>query len=147
MHRLFSIALFLIAASALSTGASAQNAYKCGNSYSQTPCPDAVPVDAGDKRTSAQKMQADAATARTAQTANAMEKDRLTLEKKAPTASKGTTADLSPPTNETPPQAGRNKKKAPAYFTAQVPGEKKVKKKIAKAAKATKAKKEAARNP
>jgi hypothetical protein len=95
-------------------------------------------------------MQADAATARTAQTANAMEKDRLTLEKKAPTASKGTTADLSPPaanTNETPPQAGRNKKKAPAYFTAQVPGEKKVKKKIAKAAKATKAKKEAARNP
>ena len=35
--------IILIAACALSTGATAQKTYKCGNSYSQLPCPAAPP--------------------------------------------------------------------------------------------------------
>ena len=74
-------AIFLIATSALSTGVAAQNTYKCGDTYSQLPCPGGVVVDVTDKRTSAQKTQSDLATGRDARTAEAMEKARLQQEK------------------------------------------------------------------
>lgn len=74
-------ALVLIAITALSTAASAQNVYKCGDTYSQLPCPGGVVVDATDQRTSAQKAQSDLATGRDARTAEAMEKARLQQEK------------------------------------------------------------------
>lgn len=72
--------LFLIAAAHLSNGIAAQTVYKCGNSYSQLPCPNATVINA-DPRTSAQKTQADLATARDARNAAAMEKARLQQEK------------------------------------------------------------------
>ena len=75
-------AVVLIAiATVLSTGASAQNTYKCGDTYSQLPCPGGIIVNTTDKRTSAQKTQSDLATARDARTAEAMEKARLQREK------------------------------------------------------------------
>ena len=142
-------AIFLIAACALSPWASAQNAYKCGNTYSQTPCPGAVPVAIDDSRTSAQQKQTDAATAMTSKTASTLEKDRLAQEKRDLAANKPAlpvvNSSVKAPTDEPPKTSAKKKKKKgePEYFTAQVPGEKKTKAK-AKEAKASKAKKEAA---
>ena len=70
------------ALAALSSLATAQVSYKCGNSYSQTPCPDAVVLDKTDQRTSAQRAQADLATQRDARLAKTMEKARLQQEAK-----------------------------------------------------------------
>ena len=143
-------AIFFIAACALSPWASAQNAYKCGNTYSQTPCPGAVPVAVDDSRTSAQQKQTDAATAMTSKAAGTLEKDRLAQEKRDLAANKPASpvvnSGVKAPTDEPPKTSAKKKKKKgePEFFTAQVPGEKKTKVKVAKAAKATKAKKEAA---
>ena len=70
-------AIFYIALCALSTGATGQNVYKCGNAYSQKPCTDAVVVDVQDSRTPVQKAESDALIKRDAAAANAMEKTRL----------------------------------------------------------------------
>lgn len=59
--------------------------YRCGNSYSQTPCAEGpsheVMVD--DARSSAQKTQTEQATQRNAQAADALEKTRLQEEQRA----------------------------------------------------------------
>lgn len=135
-------AIFLIATCALSTGATAQLSYKCGDSYSQTPCPGATVINTTDRRTPAQKTQADLATGRVARTADAMEKARLQQEK---TDSAANTAPVPPTHLETASaaattQANKKKRKAPDYFTAQAPGEKK------KAAKKITAQKDAAKS-
>ena len=72
----------LVALAAFSSLATAQVSYKCGNSYSQTPCPDAAVLNNADQRTNAQKAQADLATQRDARLANTMEKARLQQEAK-----------------------------------------------------------------
>lgn len=82
MPRLTLTAALSCALAALPCAANAQLSYKCGNSYSQTPCPDAVVLDKTDQRTSAQKAQADQATQRDARLANTMEKARLQQEAK-----------------------------------------------------------------
>jgi len=82
MQRLPLTAALSCALAALPSLATAQLSYKCGNSYSQTPCPDAVVLDKTDQRTSAQKTQADQATQRDARLANTMEKARLQQEAK-----------------------------------------------------------------
>ncbi len=84
-------ALLFLTLSAAAMAAPAQVTYRCGNSYSQSPCPDAVIVDTRDARTGAQKTQTDVATQRDARVANALEKARLLQESKdraANTASK-----------------------------------------------------------
>jgi hypothetical protein len=128
-------ALFLIAVSALSAGASAQNVYKCGNVYSQTPCPGGVAVDASDSRSSADKTQRDATTVRTAQTADRMEKERLAQEKKdlvantpsmSPTAVRPSAAASSPVKPETAKKPKLIRPKKVDGFVAQVPGTQKI---------------------
>ena len=122
-------AIFIIATSVLSTGAVAQNAYKCGNAYSQIPCPGGVKLDALDSRTSAQKTQADLARRRDARTADAMEQARLQQEKIDRAANTPTVRSVSTAAASTPgtTQSKKKKKKKPEYFTAQAPGEKKKK--------------------
>lgn len=126
MPRLTARAIFFIALCALSTWSTAQNVYKCGNSYSQSPCPGGAVIDVTDQRTSAQKNQTDQASSRDAKTADSMEKARLRQEKADRVANR---AQL-PPTktvivnrNESP--KAKKKKKLPEFFTAQAPGEKK----------------------
>lgn len=87
MNRHLALATIVIATCSISTGAiglelgSRQNGiYRCGNSYSQKPCPDAVVVDVKDARTAEQKIQADATIRRDTATANAMEQERLAQE-------------------------------------------------------------------
>lgn len=75
-------ALLPLTLSAAALAASAQVTYRCGNSYSQSPCPGAVEVDTRDTRTGAQKAQTDLATQRDTHTANALEKARLLQESK-----------------------------------------------------------------
>ena len=77
MKLLASFTIILIAICGAFTRASAQNVYRCGNSYSQAPCPDGVPVDVQDARTAEQKIQSDANIRRETSTADAMEKKRL----------------------------------------------------------------------
>ena len=126
-HPLF--AMFLIASSALSTGATAQNIHKCGDTYSQLPCPGGAVINATDPRTIEQKSQMDLATARDTRAANALESARLQQEKvdlanntpplkpvNADSASKGRT--------NTGPKTKINKKKVPENFSAHTPREK-----------------------
>lgn len=74
-------AIVLISLCSAHQGLQAQNIYKCGNSYSQTPCAGASTLNLDDARTSAQKQQTDAAMRSDAKQAKALEKNRLVQEK------------------------------------------------------------------
>lgn len=78
-HWLF--ASIFIATSALNTWAKAENIYKCGSSYSQSPCPGGKQVNVDDSRDPQQKKRKDEITQRDAELARDMEKDRLATEK------------------------------------------------------------------
>ena len=130
--------IFLIAFCVLSTAAPGQKVYRCGDTYSQKPCADAVVIDVGDPRSPAQKAQADAETRRELAAANAMEKARLKEEaqmrsdraKLAQTQAKKTStppqnaasaADASH-TGAASKQANKShakKKKEPEFFTTR----------------------------
>ena len=58
-------------------GTQAQNLYRCGNEYRDTPCPGAVSVDARDPRTPAEKKLSDQQVSKDAELAEQMEKARL----------------------------------------------------------------------
>ncbi|MEY4884417.1 MAG: hypothetical protein RIS34_2271 [Pseudomonadota bacterium] len=136
-HHQLRFAIFLIATCTILTRADAQNVFKCGDSYSQTPCPGAALIDANDNRTGTQKAQADTATVRTAKLADQMEKDRLAQEARdlaagtPRNASKKAKSTKATVTGTTASEAAPNKTKAkkkkkktgPEYFTAQSPKE------------------------
>ncbi len=138
MTRSLQIATFLIAGCALSTGLKAQNVYRCGDSYSQSPCAGGKAIDAGDSRTRAQQAQAESDTARARQAAQALERDRQKQEaaaeraaRQAPQADAGRAQAAAPApaavhTHKTKPA------KQPPYFTARAADEKKDNKKAAK---------------
>lgn len=73
--------LRLLLAAALPAAAHAQTIYRCGNTYSQTPCAGAqalAPEPSADAaRDKERKAQADAATRRDLKTAETLEKNRL----------------------------------------------------------------------
>lgn len=64
----------------------AQSVYRCGNSYSQQPCAGGMAVAVEDERTPQQAAQSTASTRRDVALADAMEKQRLEDEKRAPMA-------------------------------------------------------------
>jgi hypothetical protein len=128
-------AIFLVATSSILTGAWAQNTYKCGNSYSQQPCPGGTLVDTADSRNSAQKQAAEQASQRNAKAAAAMEKARLQKDKadlqavapavKPVKPAKPRVAAASNPKDNRPAPISAKKPKlsSPEEFKAQVPGE------------------------
>jgi len=129
MNRTTATAFILMAFCALLTKAETQNAYRCGNSYSQAPCPGGVPVDADDSRSKAQKAQSDKVIKRDLRTADSMEKARLQQEEAQKRA-----AQISPekapatePTPGKPKHRTKKKSKTPEYFTSRTSGEKKSK--------------------
>jgi len=131
MKKVTSVALLFIAVCALSTGASAQTTYKCGNSYSQLPCPGGVALDPRDGRDSSQKIQSDTATLRDARAAEARQAERLAQEQKDLRANTPRSPATQLAATHAPevsgarqPRLHKNKQQA-EYFTAQVPGEKK----------------------
>lgn len=135
MKRLPGIALFLVALCAIQITAHGQNAYRCGNSYSQTPCPGGAAVDTADSRSSAQKAQSDAVIERDKATANSMEKSRLQQEE-ALRRQQGSVAPVqatkNPSTEKKVAQPVRHIRKYsqrnPDNFTAKAPSEPKKKK-------------------
>ncbi|TXT39858.1 MAG: hypothetical protein FD135_1867 [Comamonadaceae bacterium] len=123
-------ALFLIAASAYSINARAQNIYKCGNTYSSTACPEGRALDLSDERTPAQKQQTQAAARQDAQQADTLEKERLALEKAAlkqppsPTSTQHavTPSKTAPVITQITPKRLKRPGKKPEAFIAEIPG-------------------------
>ena len=108
----------------------AQPIYRCGSSYSQTPCASGQEIQASDARNTLQKQQTDDATRRDAALARSLEKERLAQEKQAltplhapvaaPAAPASRAATLSSDAKPIKPQrlnAGKGKD-----FVAEVPG-------------------------
>ena len=123
------IALLLALAGA--TAQAAGPVYRCGSSYSQTPCPGGTLVEAGDPRTAAQRAEARRIAAAERTAARKAEKERLAAEKKQRKepviASLGPTAAPSAPSKGSGKSAGKDadKRKAKAKdepFTAIAPG-------------------------
>lgn len=83
MNKTLAFALFLIATSALPTWAQGSKVYRCGATYSQTPCAQGVALEVQDARTPEQKLQADQSTVRDGVLANTLEKDRLQAQTQA----------------------------------------------------------------
>jgi hypothetical protein len=112
--------IFIVLAAAALAPAAAQNVYRCGDSYSQTPCAGGAVVNSDDPRSASQRAQTTQAAQRDARAADAMEKARLKEEAK-PASGYIPSAKVEPPAAEKKPeQAGKPKK--PAYFTATAPG-------------------------
>ena len=104
----------------LTAAASAQNVYRCGESYSNQPCPGGTVVPTDDPRSAAQRAQTDAATRRDARSAQVLERDRLRQE------GQPAQAIIPPPATEpTATVADRTssatRPKKPALFTAVAP--------------------------
>jgi hypothetical protein len=126
--------LMLVTLVALAGAAQAGQAiYRCGQTYSQTPCPDGKIVESTDPRTAAQRAEAKRVAVKEKQLAAKMERERK--EREAASAPQGA-ASLSAPAAAEPasspaskPKAhkGKPKKKTAAAnkdFTAIVPGSK-----------------------
>ncbi|MBC7468634.1 MAG: hypothetical protein H7322_04840 [Ramlibacter sp.] len=130
-------AALLLALFALWAPAQAQNVYRCGESYSNAPCPGAIVVPADDPRTATQRTEADAATRRDARSAQVLEKERLRQEARAVPSTSGTLAAARPgqPAASADRSVSTAKLKKPELFTAiapKRPGDAPLKKKKAK---------------
>jgi cell division septation protein DedD len=130
------VSLTALSASLLAAGPN-ERAYRCGNTYSQTPCPGGKTVETADARSKDQKAQADAANTRTQRMANEMEKSRLQREQREAaqrkaalkeidkSAAKTVAKDSKSNTTEAKP---KKKTKQPENFTAKSSAEPKKKK-------------------
>nr|WP_315465187.1 hypothetical protein [uncultured Rhodoferax sp.] len=130
-------ATFLVAACAISTGASAQKVYKCGNTYSQMPCGNEHILDTGEPSTAspAMRQQAiDKENKRQAAAANALEKARVAQEAEAVKHRQAILQSIkedkakvarSADKTRTSGKTAKKNKKEPEYFTAkQAPSDK-----------------------
>ena len=94
MKRL-AIALIVIAAAG---GAHAQAIYRCGQTYSQKPCPDGKIIDSSDPRTAAQRAEAKRVAAREKQLAAKLELERKEKEAAQPVSQAASVGpDVKPP--------------------------------------------------
>ncbi len=128
------IALLLAVAGA--TAQAAGPVYRCGSSYSQTPCPGGTQVEAGDPRTAAQRAEARRIAAAERTAARRAEQERLATENKQrgvpAIASLGPTAASAPARGaaksagtDKPPRKAKSKDDKGEPFTAVVPGSRK----------------------
>jgi len=122
----------LLLAAAGTTAQAAGPIYRCGSSYSHTPCPGGTQLEAGDPRTAAQRAEARRMAAAERKAGQALQKDRQAAEKKqrgAPAiASLGPAPAASAPTEEEGKPAAKSKRRSKPQdepFTAVVPGSKK----------------------
>jgi len=128
MKRLAFAAILLSAALA----AQAQ-VYRCGQTYSQKPCPDGKLIDSSDPRSAAQRAEAKRAVAKEKQLAAELERERRQRESgKAPEAASlavapAPAASKPVPTKPKVKAKGRSKRQKPATdkeFSAVVPASK-----------------------
>ena len=76
-HHPLRVLCLLACVAGWSIQAAGQTVWRCGDTYSQKPCPGGKAVDANDTRTAGQKSQTDQAVRRDAKAAEALEKARL----------------------------------------------------------------------
>jgi hypothetical protein len=103
------------ALAAAACAAQAQQVYRCGDAYSQQPCPGGAQVQVQDARSAGQAAQTREASQRDAKAADAMEKARLKEEAKP--------GQAYIPAAKAPPaapkeKAAKSKVKKPETFTA-----------------------------
>jgi hypothetical protein len=114
-----SLKLSMVLAAAAALPGTAQEIYRCGDSYTQNPCAGGTRVQTDDTRSAGQRAQAVEAAKRDAKTADALEKARLRQEAKPVSA-------YIPPSEVAQPaalekKAGPGQAKKPQYFTATAP--------------------------
>lgn len=78
---LINLSFFTVLSATVPVTALSQTIYRCGASYSQTPCEGAVQVNVDDARSAAQKAESQKTIAKDGRIADAMEKARLKQEK------------------------------------------------------------------
>lgn len=124
LSHLVAPALLLLAATA-----QGQTVYRCGNSYSQQPCPGGTTVEASDARTPEQRraQQADAQQQR--RVADRLEKERLKEEAAAARAAEQAdkaqrAADKAAQKSSTAQKSPHAKDKIPAYRAPAAPKQK-----------------------
>ncbi|MDD3936820.1 hypothetical protein [Rhodoferax sp.] len=122
----------MLAGATLVLGVQAQTIYRCGNFYSQVPCPGAAPLQLNDPRQPEQKQQTDAASEQTARLAQTMAQTRTAEEKRLLASQQpitATTPEKPEPGTPDPailtPKRLQPKHKKPAAFIAEVPGSEK----------------------
>ena len=125
--------IIIVANYAIPTWANAQTLYRCGNTYSQTPCDNGKTIDVTDSRTAAQQKQAAAATSNRVAQAGVLEKERLAREKRVLTTKKGPAAVIAPAAGPsgvpapTDKALAKRRKKAASDLAANAPTQKNVK--------------------
>ena len=123
MDRNMPLCLLLAGALGWAIPGAAQTVYRCGESYSQQPCPGGKPVQADDPRSESQRAQTREAVRRDAKVADEMQKARLKEEAKpAQAVIPAPKAETLDPPQE--PAASPGVAKKPAYFTAVSPTKK-----------------------
>jgi len=125
----------------LAVAASAQTVYRCGNSYSQQPCPGGNAIDASDRRTPAQRKAAEDGAKHERRTADTLEKQRVKEEESvARAAQQVEKAEQAAAAKRAAQKAAEEKEKKvtrtgrrqePRYFTARDAAERKSHKKEA----------------
>lgn len=136
MHKNGIQAFFMVAGLVFSVGLQAQTIYRCGNVYSQTPCPGAEALLLNDARQPEQKQQTDAAVDQAARLAQTMEQTRIAEEKRlfaehqslrsSPPGKPATgTVSTGSITTTLTPKRVQPKHKKPEAFIAEVPGSEK----------------------
>jgi len=129
----------------LAVPAPAQTVYRCGNSYSQQPCPGGTAIDTSDQRTPEQRKAAADGAQHQRRTADTLEKQRVKDEVSASRAAQQIEkAEQAAAAKRAAQQAAQQKEKAreqkttrtgrrqePRYFTARDAAERKAHKKDA----------------
>ena len=115
----------------VSLSAQSQLVYRCGNAYSQAPCPQAMIVDASDPRSAAQQAEAGTlAVQQRRQAAEMVHERRVREREQRPPQASGFDSRAAPPATPAATREPRRKKpsvsarstESGADFTAIVPG-------------------------
>ena len=96
----------------VSFSAQSQTVYRCGNAYSQAPCPDATLVDASDSRSASQQADARQVARQQRQQADDMARERRALEREQrPPLASGFDSRGTPSAVATPGREARSTRK------------------------------------
>ncbi|VTU40361.1 hypothetical protein H4CHR_05088 [Variovorax sp. PBS-H4] len=126
-HGIIVLAMAACASWAAPPTAAGTAAWRCGNTYSDQPCPDGKPLALGDTRGAGQKREADDSTREARIAGDRLERERLQQEKSQP-GRHATLIDSRPPAQKSAadadPDGAKKKKKSkkdPGYFSAHDP--------------------------
>jgi len=111
---------FTLALAAAASVAQSAPVYRCGQTYSQTPCPGGHVVEATDPRTAAQRAEAKRVAEREKKMAAQLEHDRIARERGEPNAQASGFDSRAPAASAAKPAQAKKKKGAKAASGADV---------------------------